>query len=144
MNKHLQRFFLFETCKIQTKLPKREILKRIRDIPYFEPDYKVSTSENGFFVAEKPIKRNSHNSFVPIAKATITEAEGISTVSVLFRMNLLVIVLFAPFYFLSLLTIVVFPVLHLLIYISFLKPAKKLKNYLTEILTNDGAYDQVV
>ena len=124
-------------------MPKREIQRRIRDFADSEPDYTGSVSENGFFIAEHPIRSipggRIHNSFAPVAKATITETDGITTVSIVFRMNILVLILFAPFYAISLLTLVTFPFMMLLMYIAFIRPLKRMKEYLTNVLTENEA-----
>ena len=128
------------------KMPKREILRRFRDFADSDPDYYGSISENGFFIAEHNIRSISggrvHNSFAPVAKATVTEKDGMRTVSVVFRMHILVIILFAPFYFVSLLTLVAFLFMWLLMYIAFLRPVKRFKNRLTDLLTNDALYEE--
>lgn len=126
-------------------MPKREILKKIRDFADSEPDYDGNVSENGFSIAEHPIRSipggRIHNSFAPVAKAQITEAEGTTTVSIVFRMHILVLILFAPIYFISLLTLVTFPFMWLLMYVAFVRPVKRLKDYLTDLLTNDAIYE---
>lgn len=146
MNKHIQRLFLFEKYEIRTKIPKREILRKVRDFADSDPDYYGSISENGFFIAEHYIRSipggRVHNSFAPIAKATVTEEDGTRIVSIVFRMHILVIILFAPFYFLSLLTLVTFPFMWLLMYIAFIRPVKRFKNHLTDLLTNDTIYEE--
>ena len=54
MNKIVQHLFLFEKFEIQTKLSKKEILKKINSFADPEyTDYYGSVSENEFFIAEK-------------------------------------------------------------------------------------------
>ncbi len=145
MNKFLQRLFLFEKCEIKTKLSKKEILKKIDS--FADPEYTYyygSISEDGFFIAEKNIKHftggHSQNSFAPVAKAKITESDGMTTVSMVIRMNLLVLILFAPIYFISLLTVFFFPFMLILLYFAFVKPAKRLKEAIENLLMADGIY----
>ena len=139
MNKHLQRLFLFEKLVIETKLSKKEILKKIESFADPEyTDYYTSVSEDGFFIAEKNIKSNgagfSKNSFAPIAKAKIEEKDGITSVKVLLRMNILVLVLFAPIYFLSLILIFPFPIMLIIMYFAFVKPSERLKETLEDLV----------
>lgn len=145
MNKILQRLFLFERCEIKTRLSKKEILKKV---DYFaDPeytDYYGSISEDGFVIAEKSRKHltvgYSQNSFAPVAKAKITESDGMTTVSMVIRMNLLVLILFAPIYIIFLLTVVLCPFVFILLHFAFFKPAKRLKEKIEDILIADGIY----
>ncbi len=139
MNKHIQHLLLFEKLEIQTKLSKKEILKKIES--FADPDYTDyygSVSDDGFFIAEKNRKHfvggHAQNSFAPIARAKIDEREGISSVSVVIRMNILVLILFVPIYLISLLLIVPFPIMLVVLYFSFIKPAKRLKETLENLL----------
>lgn len=143
MHKFVQRLLLFEKCEIQTKLSKKEILQRIDS--FADPrytDYYGKVSDEGFYITEKNIKTfaggHSQNSFAPVAKAKITEKEGIATVSMVIRMNLLVLILFAPIYVISLLTVVLFPFMLLLLYFFFVKPAKRLKTSIEDLLVEKG------
>ncbi len=145
MNKFLQRLLLFEKCEIKTKLSKNEILKKIDSFADPEyTDYYGSISEDGFFIAEKNRKYftggHSQNSFAPVAKAKITESDGMTTVSMVIRMNLLVLILFAPIYFVSLLTGVLFPFMLILLHFVFVKPTKRLKEKIDDILMTDDIY----
>ena len=146
MNKFFQRLFLLEMCEIRTRLTKGQIQQRILDFTEFETDYRSGTTKNGFFIAEKVMHSSSfggvRNSFVPVAKATVTESDGITTVSILFRMNLFTHITFLPFYFISILTLVLLPFTCFLIYIGFLRPKKRLKNHLTELLTDNSIYEE--
>ena len=139
MSKLLQRLFLFEKCEIQTEFPKQEVLSRVASfIDSEQTDYYGSLSADGFFIGEKNIKHSTfvrtRNSFAPIAKAKIIEENGITTVSVVLRMHLLVMILFVPFYVVSLLTVVMFPFVLGLLHFAFLKPAKKLKQKIENLL----------
>ena len=145
MNKFLQRLFLFEKCEIKTKRSKKEILKKMDSFTDPEyTDYYGNISEDGFFVAEKSRKHftggHSHNSFAPVAKAKITESDGMTTVSMVIRMNLLVLILFAPIYIIFLLTVVLYPFVFILLHFAFFKPAKRLKEKIEDILIADGIY----
>ncbi len=140
MNKYFARLFLFEKFVIQTKLSKKQILTKV--MAFADPeynDYYGSISEDGFFVAEKNIKHftggHSRNSFAPTAKATITEKDGISTVSVVLRMNIPALILFAPFYFISLLLVLPFPFMLILLHFAYVKPSGRLKEALEDLLT---------
>ena len=139
MNKRIQHLLLFEKLEIQTKLSKKEILKKIES--FADPDYTDyygSVSDDGFFIVEKNRKNfvggHTQNSFAPIARAKIDEREGISSVSIVIRMNILVLILFAPIYFISLLLILPFPIMLIILYFAFVKPAKRLKETLENLL----------
>lgn len=139
MNKFFQRLFLFEKYEIQTKLSKQQILDKIKSFADPEyTDYYGSISECGFFIGEKNRKffsgGHSQNSFAPVAKAKIVEKDSITTVSMIIRMNLLVMILFAPIYVMSLLTIVLFPLVLLFLHFAFVKPAKRLKQEIENLL----------
>ena len=139
MNKHIQRLFLFEKFEIQTRLSKQEILKKIKSFADPEyTDYYGVVSEDGFFIAEKSSKQftggHTQNSFAPIAQTKIDEKDGITSVSVVLRMNILVLALFAPIYFLSLLLIVPFPIMLIVLHFVFVNPAKRLKETLEDLL----------
>ena len=139
MNKHIQHLLLFEKLEIQSNLSKKEILKRIESFADADlTDYYGSVSDNGFSVTQKSRKRfaggYTQNSFAPVASAKIDESEGISSVSVIIRMNMLVLILFAPIYLISLLLIVPFPIMLVVLYFSFMKPAKKLREALENLL----------
>lgn len=138
-NKFLRWLLLYEKFEIETKLSKEEIQKRIMSFVNSESRiYYGNISENGFFIAEKSSKHfvvlHSRNSFVPVAKAKITEKDGISTISVVIRMHILVLVLFAPIYFASLLSVVLFPLMRVFLYFAFLRPSKRLKKSINETL----------
>ena len=139
MNKIIQHLLLFEKFEIQTKMSKKEILEKVNSFADHEyTDYYGSVSENGFFIAEKNIKHfiggHTQNSFAPVARASIEEKDGLSSVSVVLRMNILVLILFAPIYFISLLLIVPFPIMLVVLHFAFLKPSKRLKQVLEYIL----------
>lgn len=145
MKKIFQMLFLFEKCEIKTKLSKKEILKKIDSFADPEyTDYYGSTSENGFFIAEKNIKHhpggNSRNSFAPVAKARITERDGMTTISMVIRMNLFVSIFFVPIYLASLLSIILFPLALAFLHFVFLKPAKRLKEAIENLLIADDIY----
>ena len=140
MNKFFQRLFLFEECEIKTKLSKKQIVSRVKAfVDYEHTDYYGSVSEDGFFIGEKNRKHitggHTQNSFAPVAKAKIIEENGITSVSIVLRMHLLAMILFAPFYIVSLLTVVMFPFVWILLYFAFLKPTKKLKQQIENLLT---------
>lgn len=139
MNKIIQHLLLFEKFEIQTKLSKKEILKKINSFAQLEyTDYYGSVSENGFFLAEKNIKHfaggHTKNSFAPIAKASIEEKDGCSTISGVLRMNILVLILFVPIYLVSLLFIVPFPIMLIILRVAFFRPVKRLKEELENLL----------
>ena len=139
MNKFFQRLFLFEKCEIQTKLSKQQVLNRIKSFadPHYT-DYYGRISENGFFVAEKPIKHHSflrtHNSFAPVARGKVTEKDGVTTVSMVLRMHLLVWILFIPVYIVSFLSVFLFPLFWIVLYFAFVKPSKRLKQSIEGLL----------
>ena len=139
MNKFIQRLFFFEKFQIKTRMSKKEILKKIDSFadPQYT-DYYGFVSEEGFFIAEKNRKHffggHSENPFAPVAKAKITEGDGMTTVSTVISMHFLIIILFAPLYIISLLTLVMFPFWFILFHFCFAKPAKRLKEELEYIL----------
>ncbi|MBQ3490370.1 MAG: hypothetical protein IJA86_07255, partial [Clostridia bacterium] len=97
-------------------------------------NYYGHISAQRFLIAEKPNKNlnfgSSHNSFAPVLSAKITEKDGISIVTGILRMNMLVMFLFIPIYLLSILTIITFPFMYLLMYFAFIRPANRLKEHL--------------
>ena len=142
MNKFFQRLFLFEKCEIQTKFSKQQVLNRVTSfINYEHMDYYGSVWEDGFFIGEKNRKHitggHTQNSFAPVAKAKIIEENGVTTVSMVLRMHLLVLILFIPIYIALLLTIVLSPFVWILLYFAFVKPAKKLKLSIENLLVEN-------
>lgn len=142
MNKILQRLLLFEKFEIKTKLSKQQILDRVKSFadPVYT-DYYGSISESGFFIGAKPAKHSAFvhtkNSFAPVVKAKIVEKDGISTVSMVVRMHLLVLILFIPIYVSSLFTIVMFPLMLLFLHFTFVKPAERLKREVENLLNGN-------
>lgn len=131
MHKFFQHLLLFEKFEIRSRRPKGEILKRLRDLTDPEyTDYYGSVDEDGFFIAEKNRKHffggHSQNSFAPVATGTVTEQDGEVVVKGTVRLHMLLIILFAPIYFLCMLTIVLFPFVYLFMYFAFVRPAKRL------------------
>ena len=139
MNKFLQHLLLHERFEIQTKLSKKEIIDRVSS--FIDPkytDYYGSVSDNEFLIAQKSRKQfavgYTHNSFAPVAKARIEEKDGYCLISGIMRMNILVSVLFAPFYLISLLLVVPFPLMLFLLHFAFVKPAKRLKESIEALM----------
>lgn len=131
MHKFFQHLLLFEKFEIRSRQRKGEILKRLQDLTDPEyTDYYGSVDEDSFFIAEKNRKHffggYSQNPFAPVATGIVTEHDGEVVVRGTVRMNMLVIVLFVPIYFLCMLTIVLFPIAYLFMYLTFVKPAKRL------------------
>lgn len=131
MHTFFQHLLLFEKFEIRSRQPKREILKRLRDLADPEyTDYYGSVDEDDFYIAEKNRKHffggHSQNSFAPVATGTVTEQDGEVVVKGTVRLHMLVIILFVPIYFLCMLTIVLFPIVYLFMYFAFVKPAKRL------------------
>ena len=142
MNKFFQKLFLFEKCEMKTKLSKQEILNRVTSfVDYEHTDYYGSVSECGFFIGERNRKHftggHTQTSFAPVAKAKIIEENGVTTVSMVLRMHLLVLILFIPIYIALSLTIVLFPFVWILLYFAFVKPAKKLKLSIENLLVEN-------
>ena len=139
MNKHLQHLLLFETCKLQTKLSKKSVLKRVESFldPHYT-DYYGNVWEDGFYAAEKNRKTyesgQSMNSFAPVATAKVTEENGMTTVSVTIRMNPLVMLLFIPLYLIALISIIGIPVILLTLHFTFVKPLERMKNAIGQLL----------
>ena len=139
MNNFFQKLFLFEKCEIKTKLSKQQILSRVTSFVDCEhTDYYGSVSEYGFFIGEKNRKHftggHTQNSFAPVAKAKIIEENGVASVSMVLRMHLIVMILFIPFYVLSLLTVVLFPFVWIFLHFALVKPSRKLKQQIEDLL----------
>lgn len=166
MKRFLLKLLPFECYELQTKLSKDRILNTVKTKidPY--GDYRSRVSEDGFCVAEKNHKSlgigNTHNSFAPVAHAKVRESDGLSTVSVNIRMNLIVQAIFLPLYVFSVLAFVfaianaivyatgamdgaeyelasltlllMFPIMQLLMYFAFKRPAKRLRKFLDELI----------
>ena len=146
MNKFLQKLFLFEKFTVQTKLSKQRIQSRVESFIEAEcHDYYGKATKRGFFIGEKFIKHRTfvriNNSFAPVARARILEADGTTTVSVVMRMHLFAIV-FAPIYLASLLTVLLFPFVSLLLRFAFFNPKKRLKQSLEALLIDDTVQSQ--
>ena len=150
MHKYLQWLFFFEKFEIQTKLSKQAILQKIE--PFTREQYDGYTGrlrDNGFVIAQKPYSYSgflrTRNSLAPIAEATITEADGITTVSGLLRPHRLVqCCLYSFFLPLILLTLFAGPfplIIEGIFYFCFFRPAHQLLDTLKELLcTDDTTY----
>ena len=126
-------------------MPKKRILKKIGS--FVDPEYNNYygwTSEDGFVIAEKNMKHyiggHSQNSFAPVARAKITESDGMTTISMVIRMNIFVMFVIVPLYLISLFTVVLFPFMHILLHFAFFKPAKRLKETVETLLSEDDFY----
>ena len=138
--KLLRRLLLFDIFEFRTKLPAREVLARIAS--FGDPahsDYNARITEQGFTLYEKPFRHSGgttvQNSFAPVVRGFVSEEDGLTTVSGLIRMNLLVLIPFAIIYLCGLISLVLFPILHILLHFAFYRPAKKLKQKLEKLLT---------
>ena len=141
MKKIFRRLLLFNKYEIQTKLSKQEIRRRIESFIESERrDYYGKATEIGFFVGLRFIRYHDfvriNNSFAPIAKGEITESGEVTTVSITTRMHLLTLILFAPIYVITLLTVVLFPLVHLLLHFAFAAPQKRLEEEIENLLVD--------
>lgn len=145
MNKFFQRLLLFEKVEIQTKLSCAEVLDRIDSFcgvdsynGYTDSDYYGSVFYDGFFIGEKNRKFNgagyTHNSFAPVMRAKVDERDGMTVISGVLRMNTITLIPFSVLYLLFLLTIVLFPILHIILHFAYFRSAKRLKEKIQEIL----------
>ena len=139
MHKQLQHLLLFEAFNIRTKLSGKDVLRKTASFADPEyTDYDGDVTENGFFIAEKTLKWGSgwcsQNSFAPVAIGKIEERDGMTSISVVLRMRLLVLIIFVPIYLSALLCVVPFPFLYLLLRFAFFKPAKRLREALESLL----------
>ncbi len=140
MNKIIQRVFLFERFEFKTKLSKKQIQKRVEDLTNGTYSDRCGTVNGDKFTVVKKSANyfaggHTRNSFAPVAKCTIIEDEDITTVNGILRMKLPVLMLFAPIYFLSMLTVILFPLTYLVVHLAFVKPADKLREELENMLT---------
>lgn len=140
MSKLIQRIFLFERFEFKTKLSKKQIQKRVEDLTNGTYSDRCGTvNGDKFSVAKKSANYfsggHTHNSFAPVAKCTITEGNDLTTVNGILRMKLPALLLFAPIYFLSMLTVILFPLMYLIVHLAFVKPAGKLREELENTLT---------
>lgn len=144
--KFFQIFLPFQKFEFQTALPKAEIVRRVRDFSDLEyTGYYGGIRDDGFWIADPCIKHSgfgsSRNSFAPVATAKISETDGISTVKVIVRMRLLVMLIAIPIYLISILTLVLFPFMFLLMYFAFMHPVNKLKKEVEVLLSENPIYD---
>ena len=136
----LEILFLFHRFRLQTKLTKEEILKRVeRFVIESKSDY------DGWGKIEEPFKSfmlfgGFRNSFAPVAVAKIVEANGVTTVSCLLRMNIIIQILMVPIYLSMFFYVFMAPVsliFLVLLHCAFFHPAKRLKKALINILTEN-------
>ena len=142
----LEILFLFHRFRLQTKLTKEEILKRVeRFVIESKSDYDGWGKNDGFTIVEKPFKSfmlfgGFRNSFAPVAVAKIVEAHGVTTVSCLLRMNIIIQILMVPIYLSMFFYVFMAPVsliFLVLLHCAFFHPAKRLKKALINILTEN-------
>ncbi len=145
MNKVLQRLFLFRKVEIKTKLSRVEVQNRIDSFchidslsDYKDTDYYGSVWYDGFWIAEKSVKFNgagyTKNSFAPVLKAKIEEEDEQTVISGTLSMNQMVLVMFVPIYLLLTLTLILFPIIHIILHFAFFKRAKKLEEAIEMLL----------
>lgn len=132
--------FLFRSFEIKTTLSSHEVLDKVNALIECETDkYYGRTTRDGFFMGENSRKYymggSSQNSFAPVAKATVSTENGVTTVAGTIRMHLIVLILFAPVYLVSLILILPCVLIHLLLHFCFFKPAKRLEETLEYLLS---------
>jgi hypothetical protein len=141
--KFIQRIFLFEKIVIKTKSSPHNIARNVN--LFADPkgtNYYGRADEKGFFVGQKHRIYNGgiriNNSFAPVARGRITElSDNEREVTVTLRMHAAVLVLFMPMYIASLITLILFPFAYLLAYIGFVRPSRKLKDAIINIVSDD-------
>lgn len=141
----LEILFLFHRFRLQTKLTREEILKRAeRFVIENEEDYKGHNKKDGFTIVKRYYKSfifgYCRNSFAPVAVAKIVEANGVTTVSCLLRMNIIIQILMVPIYLSMFFYVFMAPVsliFLVLLHCAFFHPAKRLKKALITILTEN-------
>jgi len=156
MNKILQKILLIEKTEIKTKLSKDRVNIVLEKEISKKYGYRACFSENGFCVAEKTHKSlgfgGVHNSFAPVAVANFSEQDGMTVISVLIRMRLVVCLLWYLLYLFSALGLIVsliglatgqaafamgfvlFLFCYGLPFFAFRRPAKRLKAFLENLL----------
>ena len=147
MHKYLQRALFFEKFEFQTKLSKDEVLEKIRPFTYgLYDDYTARFTDDGFVIAQKPYSHyhilRRHNSFAPVLKATVSEDNGITTVSGVLRMNLLVQWFLYLIYIPSIIILLTCPISLLIwgiVYLGFFCPAFKLRDRIKDLLNEDDS-----
>lgn len=136
---------MFHRFRLQTKLTREEILKRAeRFVIENEEDYKGHNKKDGFTIVKRYYKSfifgYCRNSFAPVAVAKIEEANGVTTVSCLLRMNIIIQILMVPIYLSMFFYVFMAPVsliFLVLLHCAFFHPAKRLKKALINILTEN-------
>lgn len=95
-------------------------------------DYYGMIKDDGFFIGARNWKvylgGSSQNSFAPVAVGKITTENGVTTLSVTIRMNIIIQVIFVPIHIMTLCTVLLIPFFWLLLYFAFVKPAKRLRD----------------
>ncbi len=140
MSSFWQHLLLFEKFEIKTKISKARVSKLISDLGDSQyNDYYAVISEDGFVVGEKIMKVSgafrSRNSFAPIATATVTEEGDLRVIRGTLRMNTVALVFFVPLYVLSAVILWLFPFMLLLTHFAVWKSAKKLREDIENILS---------
>ena len=156
MNKILQKILFIEKFEIKTKLSKESVQRTLEFETREHYDYRTYFSKKGFCVAEKTRKSlvfgSIHNSFAPVAVGKFSEQDGMTVISVLIRMRLLVCLLWYLLYLFSALGLIVsliglatgqaafamgivlFLFCYGLPFFAFGRPAKRLKAFLENLL----------
>ena len=129
MHKYLQRLLFFEKFEFQTKLSKQDVLRRIEPFTRRQYDgYSGRIKEDRFIIARDSLNYSgmirTRNSFAPVAEATVTEENGITTISGILRLNRFVqIFLYLGYFPMLVLTIFAFPfplIIWTVFYLAFL------------------------
>jgi hypothetical protein len=156
MHKILQKLLFIEKFEIKTKISKERAKTILKMEAAKTGDYRTYFSENVFCVAEKTRKSlvfgSIHNSFAPVAVGKLSEQDGMTVISGLIRMRLLVCL---PWYLVCLFSVlaVIAAVVGLAVgevklligipcflfcyglpFFAFGRPAKRLKTFLERVL----------
>ena len=129
MNKILRRLLLFDLFEIRAKLPSDTVRERMLAMAEAENSaYTVTEAAHGLTVTPRGATADTaRGAFSPIAHVSISEADGVTTVSGITRIRMQTLIPFAVLYVCGLFSLILIPIIHVFLHFAFFKPAKKLR-----------------
>ena len=136
MNRFFQRLLLHERLEIETGLSKQEIHKRLElfnktEWPYF---YAIDRDDK-FYITETRHSSSSFNctSFPAMAKARIRKTKKGHAISVVLGLHPITSVIFLPLYFFFMITLICFPIIILILKLTFWPSLERVKEQIINL-----------
>ena len=129
----LERLFLYKKVEIKTKISKARVMRIMKMLASTRVSYYGRVSDDAFVISADNYRviagGHGHvsNSFAPVMRGKVTEENGVATVKGVITMSPLVYAFALIFELASLVSIVGFPIFHLVMHLAFFTPAKQMR-----------------